>query len=78
MAETRKMEGEVRSCKGMIPEMDQLPSVSWSHTDERSEYEALKKLKDHASREEKEELSICSLNIWKWEEERAFSPGKIL
>ena len=76
MTETRQMENEVRSCKGVISEADQLPSVSWSHTDKRSEYEALKKLKDHASGEENEALSSCSLNIRKWEEERAFSPGK--
>ena len=76
MTGRRKMENEVRIYKGMIPEMDQLPRVSWSRTDKRSEYEALKKLKDHASGEENEALSSCSLNIWKGEEERDFSPGK--
>ena len=28
MTEMRRMGDEVRSCKGMFPEMDQLPSVS--------------------------------------------------
>ena len=65
MTEMRQMEDEVRSCKGMIPETDQLPSISGSPTDKRSEYEALKKLKDDASGEENEALSSCSLNIRK-------------
>ena len=49
MFETMRMEDEVQNCEGMTSEMDQLPSVSWSHTDKRSEYEALEKMKDHAS-----------------------------
>ena len=43
------MEDKVQNCEGVISETDQLPSVSYSHTDKRSEYEALEKLKDHAS-----------------------------
>ena len=78
MTETMRMEDEVQNCEGMISETDQLPSVSWSHTDKRSEYEALNKLKDHTSGEENEALSSCSLNIWKWEEEKGFFPWKIL
>ena len=76
MTEKRKMEDEVRSCKGVIPETDQLPSC---HDHIMTKDRNVKSLRNRKTmRLENKTLCNYSLNRGMRHGERAFSPGKIV
>ena len=74
MTEKRQMEDEVRSCKGVIPETDQLPSC---HDHIMTKDRNVKSLRNRKTmRLENKTLCNYSLNRGTRHLERDFSPGK--
>ena len=74
MTEKRQMEDEVLSCKGVIPETDQLPSC---HDHIMTKDRNVKSLRNRKTmRLENKTLCNYSLNRGTRHLERAFSPGK--